>query len=572
MGSFWKKPWVPLVVAFVVSLPALGTGFVLDDWMQRAIVRGQLPHAAWWDLYSFGDAKGVWLREALERGPFPWFTNPDLRLHFFRPLSSALIALDTRVFGELAWPQHLHSSLWYVALTAVVAALYRRLGLGVAALAALLFAIDDAHSLPVSWLANRNAILAVTFAWLGLLAHLRWREQGWALGAWLSALAYGVALCAGETGVAALGYVFAYEVLGRRDALAVRARALVPMAAVLAVFAVIYVRVEAGARASATYIDPLAEPLVFLSVAPVRFLANVGGQTFGLPSDMWLSLPVLRPVLVGMGVVALVAWPLAWRRWRPADEAEVRTLKWLGLGALLSLVPTLATFPAGRLLTAPSLGVGALVAALFSRAWGDRGWRRVLGVAWLGGAFVLQPLSSWLTMPQAFHAISERTVAAVKGAAVREGEHVVVVSSEFAAAIYGVPVMMEYGLAVPATWHIWSMAPLAHTLRRTGEREVELTVKDGRMIDSVFEQNFRNERHPMRVGQRVQLRGAAVTVLAVDRGLPTAIRVELEAPLETFHFLRWDGDGLARFELPPVGEALELARGDTIFERLLGAR
>lgn len=573
MGALWKKPWLPLLVALVVSLPALTAGAVLDDWMQRALVRGQLTHAAWWDLYTFGDASGEWLRSAIETGPFPWFTTPDLRLRFFRPLSSALIAFDTRVFGDALWLAHLHSSLWYVGLTAIVAALYRRLGLGVAALAAVLFAIDDAHALPVSWLANRNAIIAVTFAWLGLLAHLRWREQGWAKGAWLSALAYAVALSAGETAVAGLAYVVAYEAMGRpHEPLAVRARAVVPAAVVLACFAVIYVLVGAGARASATYIDPLGEPLLFLRAAPARFLANLGGQTIGLPADFWLSLPVLRPVLVGGGVVALVAWPLAWRAWRPTDEAEARTLRWLGLGALLSLLPTLATFPAARLLTAPSLGIAALVAALLSRAWKDSGWRRAVGVLWLGGAFVLQPLSAWLTMPHAFHTIGERTTAAVLGAGIQAGERVVVVSSEFAPAVYGVPVLMEQHAPIPLTWHVWSMAPLAHTLRRVSEREVELEVRDGRMNDSVFEQNFRNETQPMHVGQRVRLHDSTVTVAQVEGGMPTAIRVELEAPLETYRFLVWNGDTLARFTLPAVGQTLELPRGDTMFERLLGAK
>jgi hypothetical protein len=175
-------------------------------------------------------------------------------------------------------------------------------------------------------------------------------------------------------------------------------------------------------------------------------------------------------------------------------------------------------------------------------------------------------------MPTAFRTISEKTTAAVLAADVHEGERVVVVSADFAPAVYGVILLMELHRPLPRTWHIWSMAPLAHTLRRVSEREVELLVRDGRMVQSVFEQNFRNDSHPLRVGEQVQLDGARVTVTQVEEGMPTAITVELQAPLETYRFLWWDGEVLARFSLPEVGQTLELPRGDTMFERLLGAK
>ena len=72
----------------------------------------------------------------------------------------------------------------------------------------------------------------------------------------------------------------------------------------------------------------------------------------------------------------------------------------------------------------------------------------------------------------------------------------------------------------------------------------------------------------------VQLANYPDTLLdaQVQGGMPTVIRVELEGPLETYRFLVWNGDTLARFTLPAVGETLELPRGDTMFERLLGAK
>lgn len=565
------RRWLPLLLAFVVTVPSLGVGFMLDDWVQRGIVRGDLTHAGRYELFNFGAGDAAALAPMIRRGPFPWFTLPELKLRFLRPLSSALIVFDTEVFGDVAWPQHLHSSLWYVLLTAVAFALYRRLTPGVALAAALLFAIDDSHAMTTGWLANRNAIVAVTFVWLGLLAHLGWRERGWAPGAIVSAVLFVLGLSAGETGVAALAYVVAYEVVTQRT-LKERLRGLTPALLVMVVYVVVYKLLNAGARGSATYVDPVSEPLVFLSHAPVRLLANVGGLFFGLP-DLWLALPQGQALLVGGGVLALPLGVLAWRRWAPVEPHERRTLSWLLLGAGGALLPTLATFPATRLLTAASLGLAPVVATLLVAAWRDRGARRWLGVLWLGGAFVLQPLTQWFVLPIALSTVAARTVDAVTHVDAKAGDRVVVLSSsEFAPAIYAMPVLVELRRPLPASWHVWSMAPLPVEVRRTAERQLELEVIGGRMIDSVFEQNFRNESFPLAVGHHVVMDGAAITVLAVDDGKPTKVRVDLDFAPSGYVFIWWDGDAYSRVTVPEVGQSRRFPRTQTMLERLLQGR
>jgi len=560
------------LLAFLVTVPSLGVGFVLDDWAQRGLVRGDFTHSSRWALFNFGAGDAQALAPMIFNGPYPWFTLPELKLRFLRPLSSALIVFDTEVFGDVAWPQHLHSTLWYLALTAVAFALYRRLVPSVALTAALLFVVDDSHAMTTAWLANRNAIVSVTFTWLGLLAHLAWRERGWRPGAAVSALLYLLGLSAGETGVAAMAYVLAYELLGARGSMRERVRSLAPALVVLTSYAVLYKLVNAGARGSATYIDPVSEPLLFLANAPVRFLANLGGQAFGLP-DLWLAMPESKAALVVAGVVAVPLAVFAWRRWAPTDASERRTLSWLLLGAAGSLLPTLATFPATRLLTAASLGLAPVVGTLLLNAWRDRGARRWLGVAWLGAAFVLQPVLQWVVLPYGFRTIATRSINAMKDLELKEGDRVVVLSSsEFAPAVYGTTLLAELRLPRPATWHVWSMALLPVEVRRTGERQVELEVLGGRMVESVFEENFRSDAFPLAAGHRVALNGAAVTVLAVDAGKPTKLRVDLERPPEDFVYVWWNGDTYERVALPDVGQSRVFPKTQTILERVLQGR
>jgi len=76
---------------------------------------------------------------------------------------------------------HLQSLLWFAGAVVAAAVFYRRLLLPVwvAGLAALLFAIDDAHGMPAVWLANRNASIGVFFGLVALIAHDGWRRDGW---------------------------------------------------------------------------------------------------------------------------------------------------------------------------------------------------------------------------------------------------------------------------------------------------------------------------------------------------------------------------------------------------------
>ena len=136
-------------------------------------------------------------------------------------------------------------------------------------------------------------------------------------------------------------------------------------------------------------------------------------------------------------------------------------------------------------------------------------------------------------------------------------------------ASHGVPITFEEGLPSPKTWHIWSMAQHAVALHRTSERQVELSIVDGAMLDSVFEQNFRNPNAAVAVGLQVPLEGQRLTVLEVNEGRPVRVRFDFELPPEAFSFVWWNGAVLERLQLPAVGERRVLPRVPTIFDALL---
>src|SRR5512140_947161 len=181
-------PFLLVLVALALSIPSLFTGWQQDDLVHRYQLLGYpdvtgsplLPL----QLFDFMNGDSSRTHMLIDRGVVPWWTFPTIRLSFWRPLSALTHWVD-----YLLWPQssvlmHLQNLFWLGALVAATALLYRRF-LGtpwVAGLAALFFALDDAHGLPAGWIANRNALVAGFFGVLVLLVHDRWRRENWTAG------------------------------------------------------------------------------------------------------------------------------------------------------------------------------------------------------------------------------------------------------------------------------------------------------------------------------------------------------------------------------------------------------
>lgn len=144
---------VALVLVFGVWLrwTTLQNGFFSDDISALAMAEGAYAsprHKL--DLFDFTDGTPEDHDRLMRAGSLPWWTVPGLRLAMMRPLSSALILVDRSLFGDLAWPCHVHSFLWWLGAMLMVAALFRDLFPPVFALLALfLFALEEGHTLPL---------------------------------------------------------------------------------------------------------------------------------------------------------------------------------------------------------------------------------------------------------------------------------------------------------------------------------------------------------------------------------------------------------------------------------------
>ncbi len=352
----------------VIFWPALTTPFFLDDHVHSAMVFGRFPAARGaFDLYDFvGDDNRSALAEA---GFLPWWTDGHLTLRFFRPLSSLLLYWEHRYFEAYPFLLHLHSFAWWVVAVFAARAFFKRcITERAAAFATVIFALAPCHALPIGWLANREALLALAFGTVGLLAFLRFQEEGGARWGALSAGAFALATLSGEYALAFGGFVLTFAwrgPLARRWASVLLF--LVPVAAYL------YLRSHLGYGTTGTgfYQDPLRDPWDFLARAPRRFfvLALSGWFTTDRASWKWDSdlVVVAMTIVFGLGARTALLHVAAKREPRERERMVA-----LALGSLLSLIPLLAVRPSVRLVGVPMLGIAPVIGVLLDEAWLER--------------------------------------------------------------------------------------------------------------------------------------------------------------------------------------------------------
>lgn len=356
-----RAPLVAVALAFLLALPTLGVGLILDDWMHILDLDPywQSPDGVRgpWDLYHFVTEAPAHRRFELDHGWLPWWTAPALRLAFLRPLASLSLAFDFTYLLGHRWVMHLENALWHAALAAAAWGVYRRAFTAprVAALAAILFAVDHTHAMLVVWLSNRHALMSAVFALASFGVHLRWRQERRGLGAVAAPALYALSLACGETGLSLLAYLLPFTLWNDRATAASRLRALAPYALLSLAWAALYRQQGCGAYGGDLYVDPVRQPLTFLHAfvarAPVLCLA----QTFAPPAEF---VPPAGAA-VGLAVAALLA--LALRPLVALVRGDPMARTWAA-GALLSLVPACATMPNDRLLVCAGLGAMGLLA------------------------------------------------------------------------------------------------------------------------------------------------------------------------------------------------------------------
>jgi hypothetical protein len=582
IAALARRPqlWIAaLVLALTVPLVP-HSHFYGDDYIQIGTVEGVFDRfgSAPLDLYGFADGSRERAKRQVETGPMPWFVDPEMKVHFFRPVSSALLTLDHALFGRQIRAYRIQAILWYLLLVLAFAAWARRMIPAVGGaigpsvvLAVIIFVVSDSHWVNVLWTAGRWVLVATALALVGCVAHLRWRLQGWRPGRYLSLAAVAVALLSGEVALAVLAYLAAFEIVATGGKAQERASALAPFVALVGIYLIVYMALGFGAAATDDYVNPLTNPFGYLSQLPGRMLAMCGEIFLWFNAGMW-NVESLRGTvaLAGVGGLVFITVLLA-PLYRVGSAAERIAIGRLLLGTFGSMLVLAAGSPGSRNLVIPFIGTSALVGIALYHWWTIL--RRKRGVIqWaaalvcLGAGLVHLGIAPyrWLTEPSHFKAGSDAQASLIRSLDFADenvpDQRTVFLTMHFTACWNGYFLRKFEGLAMPACWWTISAADCVHRYNRTGPDRLVLETVGGEMMTTWLESVVRSAKRPIREGDTVELRGLSIRVLEVgDRG-PTRVELTFDRALDdpSLNFMTVVDGELRRVELPPVGGTLTL--------------
>ncbi len=573
-------PWIAAILALLLFASALSAGWQLDDYFHRSRMLG---FGAADPIQVFvpydGNPQHNW--QQMVAGTLPWWSSHDLHLAFFRYLSTLSMMLDYHLWPNQPWLMHLHSLLWLVALVLVAGLLYRRVmgSTWVAGLAVLLFALDGAHAIPASYLADRNALIACALGSLSVLLYARGRQESslWAVAS--SALFLALALAAGEMGLATAGYLFAYAVALDHGSWLRRLGRLWPHGVVLGAWVVVYRVGNFGSSGSGFYSDPLHQPAAFARGLLHHVPLLLMGQWTPIPAELGLvfapgtraatELELFASAVVV--IVVLLLFPL-FRRDRVA--------RFWGIGVLLSLVPIAAVGPEDRLLGFVGLGSMALLAQLARSAFagsssefGSRFWRRFAQA----GVIVLLPLRllaapamgvARVEVQKKTSAAMLRAIASVPSDPKIEGQDLVLVNPpDHVYLVTAIPVVKQLQ-GLPAARRMRALsAGSAMEVRRAGPDSLDVRFTSP-FFPTAFSRYARSAGDRFEAGQQVKLPGLSVTVEKLDRmGDPKEVLYTFQAPLDdpSLRFMRWKDGVYVPWRPPALGSTTTLAKAKGIF-------
>ncbi len=563
-----------MALALFVHAPSLGAGYMADDFGVQLVLDGRVDSPTWkpWSLYDFGTFAGV-SAHTLESGAFPWWTDSDWRVRFFRPLSSLSLWFDRALFGASPVGGHAMSLCLFALLLFAARRLYLRLGLSPpAALAAIvILAFDSSALVPVGWIANRNSLLEGLFAVLAIHAALEtvarptWQRA-------LLALSIAVlATASKESGLhvfLVLALLFARE---RRHSTHARffSAAAMTCVEIAVVYTLVYARSGFGSNVQ-FYPMPWSSPGEFAHrafadfvCAPIAAVAPFSLDLLVLaPAKFWTIL--LVALILGAPVVVFIA-----RRLRHVPNAGF-LLAW---GAL-ALLPQAGAPPSDRLLFTPMIAWSALIAMYLAATLASSvratipafEWRFAWSIA--AASTILSGLVTVVTGVTLAQG-SELMRNVIRDADVGSQTHgardafLMQASPSSMVALSPVSVWRALGGSEDVRFHALQCGRRALSWTRSSDAMFSLETLDEPFLTQPFEGVFLT--HDPTGRQAGVWRSAEFTV----RGTPDAdgnlrrIEIELSASLDDprWRFLVFDGKRLAHHPAPAIGQTVLLERG-----------
>ncbi len=568
-----RFPWLAALVGVLLCTPALFGGLVGDDYLWWVLLQGVGPMTGslppLLHVYNFIPG-GVDLDVLQGQGMLSWWADPEISIALARPASVLTHMLDHAVAPRAFALQHAHSLAWYGICILVTAWIYRRIHPGAGAvvgLAALLFAVEDAHAMNAAWLANRHALISLVVGGLSFLAHLRWRASTRARWLLAALLIMAVGLLCGEATLGAAAYLVAWQLTLDQGSWARRLAGIAPYALLIGAWRAVYNLLGYGITGSGLYLDPGRSPLEFSLALLERWPQLQLGQWLQAPVDVVVfTVPEQYGLWVSAAAIAGCGG-LLWYLW-PTLRDDPRARFW-GLGMSLSAIPLCAAFPMDRLLAFTGVGAFALLALQAQAAgWLDGGQPRLSTPRrWITGGLLAMhlPLAALLllartgTLPQFGQVFRCAADSTPDEAAVEDQVFVHVTGHEFPT-VYASLVRQVEGGHPPLRSALLSPFNAHHSVTREDQRTLVIHMQGGWLAQG-FNRLERRAQLPFEPGETFTMPDYTAEIRAITpSGDALEVAFEFERPLEDplYRWLAWGPSGAREWAPPALGQRAEL--------------
>jgi hypothetical protein len=583
-GSFVRRilthrffPLYIALLAVILTLPSLNAGLLVDDYHHKLLMTGSNSPIRILDspidMFNFFNGDPERISELMDYGFLPWWTYDKIKGAFWRPLASITHWLDYTLWPDTPPLMHLQSLLWYGALVMAVAFLYRRFEAAplIAGLAALLYAIDDAHGTPVGFLANRNALMATLFGVLAIIAHDKWRRNNWRFGILAGPVLLVASLLTAEAGISTCAYLAAYMFFIDRSSWHQRIISMIPYVSVVIVWRFLWTHLGYGMENVGVYVDPLSEPLRFAFALKDRAPFLLLGQLALPPSDItmmlppWYSIPLWRGALIFLGFLAFVFTPLL---------RKDGTARFWAMGMLLSILPICATFPSDRLLTFVGIGAMGLVSQLLFVVFGETQYRpkpifwripaTILAVIFILAHLIIAPPALAFRaanpmMPKKI--IKKLSINKPLDSSVRN-QDLIIVNPPLAFVVMTSTVLWESDFQfMPRRLRVLTSSLLRPVKIYRPDSNTLVIQPEYGYYPWVLDALFRHEKHPFSIGDRVELTDMTVEILELTGdNRPAKAAFTFAVPLEdpSLRWLQYKDGSFVPFTPPAIGETVVL--------------
>ena len=562
-------------------------GFVLAD-----------PALGFWqkisNQFNFVDAAQGNYRGLKEYGGIPWWTDPNAKVHLFRPLSSITHWLDYNVWPKNTVLMQTETLVMFLLLIVAIYKLYDQVGATkiVAGVAALSFSLDLSHVESLGWIASRNAILSPLFGVFSLLSFIKWRQTLASIQLCWCLVLLLCSLFAAEAGISIVGYFVAYLLWIESGPKIPRVLAFVPIVLTVVFWKVIYNVNEFGAANVAAYIDPAVDPLRFLELLFYKYPVLYASQNIGF-DGLWRLFSIEltdRLWVLTVGLMILFILPLIPLLLKNSN------CRFFFTGALLAGIPPCAiTAVSARVFVFISIGFFLVIAeylqyvfsgaALLKKSKSFLLLHRVFAgvflflhvalpfVVLVGGSLVVLASQGKINDAQyVFYDIESFDV---------KNRHVLFVNAPETFSLQFIPYKLRYQKqAIPETMRVLFPSHSDVMLTRTAERQFTLSVEhpliivSNRDIENPKIKNagsmanysrshmgfFGTDKANISVGQKYEFKETILEIREVAEGLPLVVNVTLKdgVPLSDYLILAWawKEQRFSSIELPRLGEKI----------------